>query len=97
MPAASLRGKPKILDKVKWRWDGEENQIILLSKEDLALPLILNPTAAKIFSLCNDKNTLEDIARILCVEFGLDDFDMILEDVKGQIEYFLDKGIVEVK
>lgn len=91
----SITNKPKILDEVIWRRDGEDNQIIVLSKEGLALPLILNPTAARIFSLCNHKNTLEDIAVTLCDEFGREDFQMVLEDVKEQVEYFMNKGIVE--
>lgn len=92
----SIANKPKIADNVIWRRDGEDNQIILLSKEGLALPLILNPTAARIFLLCNGKNTLEEIAKSLCAEFGSDDFTMILEDVTKQVEYFRDKEAVEI-
>ena len=91
----SIANKPKILDNVAWRRDGEDEQIIVLSKEGLALPLILNSTAARIFSLCDGKHTLEDMAKGLCDEFSLDDFKMVLKDVKGQIEYFINKGIVE--
>lgn len=91
----SITNKPKILDEVIWRRDGEDNQIIVLSKEGLALPLILNPTAARILLLCNHKNTLEDIAVNLSDEFGREDFPMVLEDVKEQVEYFMNKGIVE--
>ena len=90
----SIVNKPRVLDNVIWRWDGERDQIIVLSKEGLALPLILNPTSARIFSLCNGKNTLEDIARNLCEEFGLDDLKMVLNDVQEQVKYFADKGIV---
>lgn len=93
----SIFNKPRISDGVIWRRDGEDNQIILLSKEGLALPLILNPTAARIFLLCNRENTLEDIAKVLCAEFGLEDFKMVLEDVTEQVKYFIDKGIIEVQ
>ena len=82
----SIASKPKILDNVAWRRDGEKEQIIVLSKEGLALPLILNPTAAKIFSLCNGKNSLEDMATELCAEFGLEDFKMVLKDVKYSVK-----------
>lgn len=92
----SIANRPKILDDVIWRRDGEANQIILLSKEGLPLPIMLNPTAARIFLLCNGKNTLEDIAKALCEEFALEDFNAILKDTKGQIEYFVDKAIVKV-
>lgn len=91
----SIANKPKILADVSWRKDGEKDQIIVLSKETLALPLILNPTASKIFLLCNGKNSLEAIAEKLCDEFGLEDFSMVLKDVKEQVEYFINKGIAE--
>lgn len=91
----SITNSPKVLNDVIWRRDGENDQIIILSKVDLALPLILNPSAARIFSLCNGENTLEDIANNLCAEFGLDDFGMVLKDVRIQVEYFIKKAIVK--
>jgi hypothetical protein len=94
--AISIANKPQKSPDVIWRVDGEDNQIILASKEGLALPLMLNPTAAKIFLLCDGSNTLEDIAASLCAEFSLKDFDMVLGDVKKQVSYFADKGIVEI-
>ena len=95
-PMISIANKPKILYNVSSRADGEDSQIVILSKEGLPLPLILNLTAGKIFLLCNGKNTLEDIAQALCAEFAVEDFSAVLEDVKGQIEYFLTKEIVEI-
>ncbi len=91
----SIANKPKKREDIIWRTDGENNQIILVSKEDLALPLMLNLTAAKIFLLCDGKNTIEHIADSLCAEFMVKDFDMVLGDVRTQVEYFVDKGIVE--
>jgi|SRR3989338_1536256 len=88
--------KPKIAASVVWRRDGEDNQLIVLSKEDMPLPLILNLTAARIFLLCNGENSLEDIARGLGEEFGREDYAGILDGVKKQVGYFLDRGIVEV-
>ena len=90
------RNSPKIADNIVWRRDGEADQLIIVSREDLPLPLILNPTAALIFSLCDGRHSLENIAERLCQEFGLDDFSLALEDVKKQIEYFKDKCIVKV-
>lgn len=92
---AILRGKPKIAAGVIWRRDGEDNQIIVLSREGLALPLILNPTAAKIFSLCNGKNSIEDIAGALSKEFKTEDFALLLKDAQEQIAYFTEKKLVE--
>lgn len=85
--------KPKIAENIVWRRDGEADQLIIVSKEDLPLPLILNPTAAMIFSLCDGRHSLENIAERLCAEFNQDDFSLVLEDVKKQIEDFADKCI----
>lgn len=90
------RGNPKIAGGVSWRKDGECNQIVILSKEDFALPLILNFSAARIFSLCNGRNSLPGIAQLLSDEFNREDYAKILGDVKKQVEYFIEKGIVEV-
>lgn len=94
--AISIVNKPKVCSDVIWRWDGEDNQIIVLSKESFALPLMLNITAAKIFSLCNGRNSVEDIAKSLCEEFALDDYKSVLKDVQGQINYFVEKEIVQI-
>ncbi len=90
----SIVNSPKRSDDVVWRRDGEDEQIIVLSKEEFPLPVILNPAASRIFLLCDGKNTLEDIAQALMREFDLEDFSVAVADVKRQIEYFLDKGIV---
>ena len=88
--------KPKIAENIVWRRDGEADQLIIVSREDLPLPLILNPTAAMIFSLCDGRHSLENIAESLCQEYNQDDFSLALEDVKKQIEYFVRKGIVDI-
>lgn len=92
----SIANRPKISDNLVWRRDGEDNQLIVLSKEDMSLPLILNLTAARIFLLCNGENSLEDIARGLAEAFGREDYAGILDGVKRQVGYFLDRGIVGV-
>ena len=45
----SIANRYKIADNISWRRDGEADQLIIVSREDLPLPLILNPTAAMIF------------------------------------------------
>lgn len=92
----SIANKPKIAPDVLWRRDGDANQIIIVSREDLPLPLILNATAGRIFSLCDGEHTIEEIAEILRSELRLPEGSQILEDVKRQTEYFLQKRIVEV-
>lgn len=88
--------KPRRINDVNWRLDGEKDQIIILSKDGFALPVILNPTAARIFLLCNGENSLQDITYSLCKEFKFDDFAVVLEDVKKQIDDFVEQAIVEV-
>ncbi len=90
------RGKPKISPDVSWRRDGDKEQIIVLSKEGLPLPLLLNLTSARIFSLCTGENSLEDIARLLCEEFDRQDYAKILEDVQKQAGYFLEQGLIRM-
>jgi hypothetical protein len=92
----STGSRPKIINDVVWRRDGEDDQIIILSRENLPLPVILNPTAARIFSLCDREHSVQDIARSLAEEFLDADLDEVLRDVQQQLEYFLEKGIIEV-
>ena len=91
----SIANRPRICDNLRWRRDGEDEQIIILSKEEFPLPLILNPTASRIFLLCDGEHTVEDIAQALCDEFDMEDFSIVLEDVKKQAGYFSDKGILK--
>lgn len=90
----SITDKPKRDDNLKWRIDGEENQIIVLSKENLPLPLILNSTAARIFLLCDGKNSVEKITGSLCTEFNLNDFNSVLTDVQSQIQDLIKRGVL---
>jgi len=94
--AVSLRDKPKIAQDITWRVDGEKDQIIILHSPKLALPQILNPTAAKIFSSCNGENTVKGIALGLCEEFEKDDFSKVLADVKKCLKYFSKNQIIQI-
>lgn len=87
--------RPERVDDIIWRRDGEEDQIIILSRDGFSLPIILNPTAVRIFLFCDGKNSLEDIACSLCEEFSLDDFAAVLSDVKEQVDDFIKRGILK--
>ena len=93
--SASRSRKPKKAGGLSWRKDGEREQIVILSKEDFALPLILNFSAARIFLLCNGRNSLLGIAQLLAKEFKRKNYARILDDVKKQVGYFFKKGIVK--
>lgn len=90
----SITDKPRKDDTLRWRLDGEEDQIIVLSKENLPLPIILNSTAARIFLLCDGNNSVEKITGSLCSEFNMNDFNSVLTDVQSQIENLIKKGVI---
>ena len=69
--AISIVSSLKVCNDVIWRWDGENNQIIVLSKESFALPLMLNITAAKIFSVQENKVTKDMRYRAKTLNFGI--------------------------
>lgn len=81
--------------EVKWRVDGEDGQIVVLFKEGMPLPVILNPTAARIFLLADGTRTVKDIAWCLCREFlhSRQDDAAVENDVREQVEYFVNNGI----
>jgi hypothetical protein len=86
--------KPKRDDNIIWRVDGEEDQIVILSREDFALPVILNSTAAKIFLLADGGNSIQQIADSLCREFIIDDQTNVLADVKELVGDLTARGIL---
>lgn len=61
--------KPVKNRKVIWRKDGPEDEIIVAYKWNWSTQEILNPTAARIFELCDGKHTVEQIANIISEEF----------------------------
>lgn len=92
----TITNRLKIAEDIIWRVDGERDQIVILHSPKLALPQILNPTAAKIFSSCNGRKTVEGIALGLCEEFGRDDFNKVLSDVKKCLKHFSLNQIIQI-
>jgi len=87
--------KPKKARDLRWRIDGDSDQIVIVHKDNFALPRILNPVAAKIFLLCDGDNTIEVIAQNIADEFDNADFNGILAEVRGCADLFIEKGILE--
>jgi hypothetical protein len=54
----------------------------------------LNATAYSILKACNGCNSIRDIAVMLAGQFGCDDVDSIVNDVKETITGFRDKGLI---
>lgn len=53
----------------------------------------VNEVGARIFDLCNGKNTVEDIAIVLAKKYGVNE-EMVLEDVKNYISILLNKNFI---
>ncbi|MGT2751194.1 PqqD family protein [Streptococcus orisasini] len=53
----------------------------------------VNEVGARIFDLCNGKNTLEDIAFILAKKYEVNK-EMVLEDVKNYVSVLLNKNFI---
>ncbi len=95
LPKISIMSKPRIAPNLRWRLDGENDQIVIVHKDDFALPRILNPVAAKIFQLCDGNNTIEAIAEKVAGEFQTEDFSRLLSEVSECASLFIEKGILE--
>lgn len=91
----SIMSKLKKARDLRWRIDGENDQIVIVHKDNFALPRILNPVAAKIFLLSDGDNTIEAIAGNIADEFDNADFKVILKEVSECVDLFIEKGILE--
>jgi len=87
--------KPRKALDLRWRVDGENDQIVIVHKDNFALPRILNPVAAKIFRLCDGNNTIGAIAEKVAEEFAVTDFSKLLSEVSECASLFVEKGILE--
>lgn len=88
--------KPNKRSDLRWRRDGESDQIVILHRDNFALPRILNPVAAMIFLLSDGTNTIEQIGENIAKEFATPDFDKLKSEVVECIMIFVDKEIVEL-
>ncbi|HFI0082012.1 TPA: PqqD family protein [Streptococcus suis] len=53
----------------------------------------VNEVGARIFDLCNGKNTVEDIAIVLAKKYGVNE-EIVLEDVKNYVSILLKKNFI---
>ncbi|MBN2962839.1 PqqD family protein [Streptococcus salivarius] len=53
----------------------------------------VNEVGARIFDLCNGKNTVEDIAIVLAKKYGVNE-EIVLEDVKNYVSILLNKNFI---
>lgn len=86
--------RPKKASGLRWRSDGENDQIVIVHRDTFALPRILNPVAAKIFLLADGNMTVEDIAGAIAEEFAADDFGKVVSEVKECVQKFSENGIL---
>lgn len=64
-----LNSKPEKNPAIIWRRDGPRKDIIITLNKYTGKLSFLNPTAARIFELCNGKNTVKDIICAIVEEF----------------------------
>lgn len=86
--------KPRKSAGLRWRIDGEDDQIVIVHRDNFALPRILNPVAAKIFLLADGNNSVEEIAREIADEFAADNFSRVLTEVRECARNFSENGIL---
>lgn len=91
----SIMGKLRKAPGLRWRVDGEADQLVIVHRDDFALPRILNPVAARIFQLCDGNNTVEAIAEKISAEFDTPDFSSLLSEVSACADLFVEKRILE--
>lgn len=77
---------PKVMD-IRWRWDGDNNDYITYLNPKNNSVNILNPVAARIFSLCNSTNTVDGIVETLYGEYDVPSKDIIRRDVEEFINF----------
>lgn len=75
----------------KWRWDGEKGDFIFIFAPLVRRYYLLNPTAAKVFSMCDGETDVDEIAKKIG---GEEKITKVKEDVNKMIEHLQRVGIV---
>ncbi len=81
MNAVLMTDKPR-LKPHRWRWDGEEGLHIAVVIAKAGGIYFLNPSAALIFSACDGKRTVEELAGRLVETYGISKEQAIEDTVK---------------
>ena len=84
---------PKMM-KIRWRWDGDEADYITYENPSTGTISVLNPLAAAIFSKCDGKNNVKDIANQIFDEFSAPDEETVNNDVVNFVQYLEKIGAV---
>lgn len=71
---------------------GEET--LLYSAEGKAIH-VLNPTAKRIWELCDGEHTSEDMAQALRASFAIAAEHDVMGDIRKTLEVFADKGLLQ--
>lgn len=88
--------KPKRAKEVIWRTDGPNDEIIIAYRWDMPTQEILNPTASRIFKLCDGEHNIGQIARILSKEFEFPDRKKVLRDVTNCIQTLTSERLIKI-
>lgn len=57
---------------------------------------VLNPTARRVWELCDGKHTVQDMERALRTSFSIPDGQDIANDIQHIVTTFVEKGLLEV-
>ena len=84
--------RPRLAPKAKLRLDKKTGQQVLLYPEK---GLVLNPTAARILSLCDGERTLADVVAALKAEYTDGDVATLGEQARSFLESLAERGLLE--
>ena len=86
---------PRLDRKIAWRMDGETEEHVFFSSTKLKSFSLLNPAAARIFSLCDGFHSIEHIVDIVWRQYKTVPKDRIQQDVIKFIQQLKDLGLLE--
>lgn len=70
------------------------DETLLYSAEGQAIH-VLNPTAKRIWDLCDGEHTAEDIEQALRASFSIAAEHDVMGDIRRTLEVFADKGLLQ--
>lgn len=80
--------------KLRWRWDGENNDYITYQNPQTGAICILNPVGASIFNYSDGSITVDEIITKMMEEYDVPSRDYLKNDVTSFITEFSKMGII---
>ena len=70
---------------------------LILTDTPKKITHVLNPTARRIWELCDGNHTAHDMERVIMAGFSIPDGQDVAHDIRQAIKTFVEKGILEGK